>query len=356
MEKTYWTLEETFEDRFPYRINIVKGYKVLLSLRVQEKWPGQRGNVFCIRESRKIWNDEIDVIENVPVITLKKIGKRLIVVLDRAKNKRCDFLFLKKSYKTKNGDCEQIFWRTATGLKARRPRVIISSRNINELTVIIDKNEKYPWKFTGCEIQKKILPAGDYALIIENEIKAVIERKTFDNMKAEFGQLHVFHQQLSELEAYKNSALVIESNYSDFLNTNKLKFYNPTFCSKIIAEIYSAHPHLTIVFACNRKLSQQWSLRYFQAVADQYHDSPLWKVTDVIENYGTPLNIKGGRYYDIKKRIIEGFPLKFTLTMLYETYPYVTKHTLNKILKDLKIEQKIISHKKGKNSYYEKTI
>ncbi|MGC8900817.1 MAG: hypothetical protein ACP5OF_05100 [bacterium] len=46
----------------------------------------------------------IEEVERVPVVSLNRYGKRLAVVLDRAINKRCDFLFLTKRYKTQEGE------------------------------------------------------------------------------------------------------------------------------------------------------------------------------------------------------------------------------------------------------------
>ncbi|KQC14575.1 MAG: hypothetical protein APR63_13870 [Desulfuromonas sp. SDB] len=356
MEKTFWTVEETFEDRFPFRINIVKGYNVLLSLRTQARWPGQKGNVFCIREKRKVWNDQLVIIEKVPVTTLKKIGKRLVVVLDRAINKRCDFLFLKKKYHNSNREYEQIFWRTQTGLASRKPSAYVSPVVKSKLNILIDINEKYPWNFTGCSIKKIKLPAGDYALEFEDEIKAVVERKTFDNMLAEFGRMPVFQQQLSELDSYKYSALVVEANYSDFLNKKKLKFYSPFYCSRLLGEISASHPGLTIVFSGNRKLASQWCLMFFNSVNDKFANPSLWKVADVEKEYGDNKNNTGGRYYFIRNRILKGFPIKFTMKMITETFPEVNYSSLRKILKDLIDEDKIKSHRKGKNSYYEKIV
>ncbi len=104
---------------------------------------------------------------------------------------------------------------------------------------------------------------GKYALKDNNKILSVLERKTLDNLLAEFGRMQAFYQQLGELSAYKNSAFVIETNYSDFLNPNKAKFYTPSFTSKAIAELYAIHPKLTIVFAGNRKLDDEWAYRFF---------------------------------------------------------------------------------------------
>lgn len=96
---------------------------------------------------------------------------------------------------------------------------------------------------------------GDYALKRNEELPAIVERKTYENIVAGFGRMSAFHQQLAELERYSLSALVIEANYSDFLKPEKLKYYSPVFSVKAIAEIFTFHPKLQVVFAGNRKLA-----------------------------------------------------------------------------------------------------
>ena len=80
---TVYILESVNNEKFPYRLTIMKGDDVLLALRVQDRWPGQKGNVFCIREEDSGWEPPVNEIEKVPVISLKRFGKRLAVVLDR---------------------------------------------------------------------------------------------------------------------------------------------------------------------------------------------------------------------------------------------------------------------------------
>lgn len=246
---TLWILEKVSDEKFPYRLTIIQADRTLFALRVQDKWPGQKGNIFCMREDERDWQKPDMEIERVPVISLNRFGKRLTVVLDRMKNKRCDFLFLTKQYKTREGEYEQIFWRTQKALRERRPRVKLSTYRTGDLVIFVDSNEKYAWRFPECEVERKSPPSGEYALKGNGGIAAVVERKTFDNLLSEFGRMPVFHQQLGELSAYKHSAIVIEANYSDFLNPDKVKYYQPAFTAKAIAELYALHPALTIVFA-----------------------------------------------------------------------------------------------------------
>lgn len=354
MTTTLYILESVNDSKFPYRLTIRRGDKILLALRVQDRWPGQRGNIFCIREYNRDLDPPIEEIEKVPIISLKRFGKRLAIVLDRPTNKRCEFLFLTKKYKTKEGEYEQIFWRTEQALRERRPRVKLSTYHAGRLNVIIDKNEKYAWRFPESSIEKAKLPIGDYALKGENEILAVVERKTFDNLLAEFGRMQAFHQQLGELSVYRHSALVIEANYSDFLNPNKIKFYTPSFAAKAIAELYALHPKLTIVFAGNRKLANEWTYRFFMAINAHENDTPHEIISNLIENYGTSPETTGGIYFEIKKKIKNDFPVEFTLSMINETFPNAPLTTIRKEINDLKKEGVITRFGEGKKSLWKK--
>ncbi len=354
MTNTLWILESIDDKKFPYLLTILKDGKALLRLKVQERWPGQKGHVFCVREEDDagIWT--IEEVERVPVVSLRRYGKRLAVILDRPKNKRCDFLFLTKQYKTREGEYEQIFWRTERGLKERKPRVKLSTYTRSELLIAIDSGERYPWRFPDSTVEREQLPVGDYALKEDNRIIALVERKTMDNLLAEFGRMHVFHQQLTELETYRYAALVIEANYSDFLNPGKMKYYPPAFTSKAIAETYALHPNLIIVFAGNRKLAQEWTHQFFFAITAHEEDTPHYKVSDIIARYGTPPDANGGSYYEIRHNIENEFPCEFTIAMIREAFPDIPESNFQRVLRALKKERIIQPHGRGKKSYWSK--
>ena len=338
MEAIFWILESTDNPRFPYRIRIKKGEENLLSLRVQDRWPGTKGHIFCLREDPEGYSRSGQEIEKVPIISLKRYGKRLAVVLDRPTNKRCEFLFLKKKYKQKEGEYEQIFWRTQTALIQRRLKVKLTTRGSPQLHIIIDKNERYPWNFPGCIVERKNLPAGDYALFYKESIKAVVERKTFENLLGEFGRMPVLHQTLGELEAYRYSALVIEANYGDFLNPKKLRFYTSSFTSKAIAEIQALHPDLKIIFAGNRKLAREWTLRFFTAILAHEEDKLPAGVNEALIKYELPLDFKGGSYFEIREKVLKELPDEFTREDLDNIFAQHEKKNLRKVLADLKKE------------------
>jgi len=353
MEQAFWILEHLGDKKFPYRLTIKKGDEVLLALRVQDRWPGQKGNIFCIREETVQWETiEGEEIERVPVLSIKRFGKRLSIVLDRTINKRCDFLFLKKKYKTKEGEYEQIFWRTQKGLRERKPKVKLTTYYSGSINIVVDTSERYPWKFPNCNVSRKKLPVGDYALMDGERILAVVERKTFENVISEFGNMSALHQQLQELSVYPHSAIVIEANYSDFLNPDKIKFYSSSFSAKAIGEISALHPGLNIVFAGNRKLAREWTYRFFTAIMAHNMDTPEMKVAEVVEKYGKPAVSTGGQYYEIKREIKTNFPVTFTRSMIKERFPETPETTITRVLLDLKRSGFIRCEGRGKSSYW----
>ena len=276
MAELEWILEEVAEDaRFPYRLTVWRGTRLVLALRTQDRWPGSAGHIFCLREEGRIWLPPTGELERVAVVAMERFGKRLSLVLDRSRKKRCDFLFLVKPYKEQEGSYEQIFWRTQEALRQRRPRSKLSTYVSPQLSILADSRERYGWSFPEENSRRKALAVGDYALEVEGELVAVVERKTLPNLLAEFGRMAVFHQQLAELGSYPARALVIEAAYADFFNLEKVRPYSPTFVAKAVAELQAFHPGLPVIFAGSRKLAREWVLRFFQAVranlADDSH-------------------------------------------------------------------------------------
>jgi len=262
--------------------------------------------------------------------------------------KRCDFIFITKKYKTQEGEYEQIFWKTQKAISENKPRLKLSTYYKGGMDIIIDIGEKYPWRFANCNIIKEKLPAGDYALKGEQGIIAIVERKTFENFISEFSKMMIFHQQLGELTAYKNSALVIEADYSDFFKPEKLKYYPVTFAAKAIAELYAYHPELSIIFAGNRKLANEWTYRYFMAISSNEKDFS-WQVAEPILKY--KYKKEKYDYFGLMEKIKEEIPFEFDIKKLKENFPEIDTFTLRKIIKSL-LRKNII--KKVSRGFYQK--
>ncbi len=264
-----WILERCTSDRFPYRVEIRQGDRQVIALRVQDRWPAANRNIFCIRENGEP-DDVIEEVERVPLTGLQRRGRRLSVVLDRARNKRCDFLFLERPYKdASRGTYEQIFWQTQSSMRQRRPRMTLATPSTHALTVRIAHEEKYPWRFPGSTVERGRLAAGDYALVDADRVIAVVERKTFENLLGEMNAMPALHQRLLELASYEHHAFVVEAPYEHFLDGRRVHHLSPSFCARAIGEMYAAHPRLRVVFCANRKAANEWTRRYFEAISAQ---------------------------------------------------------------------------------------
>ncbi len=264
-----WVLERCANERFPYRLQVIRGQEPWLVLRVQDRWPAANRNIFCLRETEAPPAGEVvKEVERVEIVAFHQRGPRLSVILDRKRYKRCDFLFLAKSYKSRPGESyEQIFWVTQQSMRQHRPLARpVLSRSAQGLCIRVDSQERYPWRFPQAMVEKGPLPVGDYALMDGDQVVAVVERKTFDNLLADFGTMQVLHQQVAELANHRYHALVVEAPYADFLNPRKVHHYNTAFCARAIAELYALHPGLRLVFCANRKVANEWTRHYFAAL------------------------------------------------------------------------------------------
>ncbi|MCA1950478.1 MAG: ERCC4 domain-containing protein [Treponema sp.] len=268
-----WIVQQTGNPRFPVRIAIEQDGKILFAVRAQDAWPGQRGNVFCIRDGSTAEDQDLfATVERVPVINFDRFGKSLRITLDRPTKKRCEFLILEKPYKNRPGSYEQIFFKTQAAQREHKSRSRLSLQPAAvPFSVIIDTAERYPWKFPKAQVDKRKLPAGDYALIHEDAILAVVERKTFSNLLSDFSRIAMLHQIFRDLESLPHPAVVVEADYGDFLNPERLEHsYKPGYCYRALAELQAMHPRLPIIFARTRKEANLWTYGFFRAVYQKY--------------------------------------------------------------------------------------
>jgi hypothetical protein len=88
MAKGTWILERTNNDRFPYRLQVLRDNRPWLVLRTQDKWPAAGRHIFCLREDEPPTPDEeLEELERVDVIAFNERGRRVSVILDRSRYK-----------------------------------------------------------------------------------------------------------------------------------------------------------------------------------------------------------------------------------------------------------------------------
>lgn len=354
-KSTVWILQQVPHPKFPYRLSLVKGEETLLSLRVSDRWPGGKGSIFCLRDEERDWPKPEEELERVPIVSLRRYGRRLSVCLDRPTRRRCDFLFLKKNYKHKPGEYEQIFWQTQKGMRERRPRVRFTVPEATGLHVWIDSSERYPWQFPGCKVQRHPLPAGDYALLEEGDIAALIERKTLDNLLRDLSDLRILHQKLGELAAYPLAALLVEAEYADFLKPDKTKPLGVRYCVRALAEVAVLHPRLIVQFAGTRKLGNAWARAFFAAAAGYAKDRSPGAVREAMAAYGRGETARGGFELRVRKMVLQEFPAEFPLQALRDAFPEASDAALRRVLGKMRERGELDCRGRGRAAQWGKT-
>jgi ERCC4-type nuclease len=335
-ERAFWVLESTESEKFPYKITIEQGDRVLLSLLVRDRWPGAKGNIFCLRAEPSEAEEPGEELERVPVINMKRYGKRLSLVLDRTKKKRCDFLFLKKAYKNGSGEYEQIFWQTQKGLTERKSKSRFAVYGTPAMHIVIDQRERYPWNFAECTTERATLPVGDYALLHERQIIAVAERKTLENMLSSLSDLRILNQSLGELETWPAPALVVEANFGDFLDPKKIRPLNVPYCTRAITELIALHPRVSVVFAGSRKQANLWTMAYFKTVRSM-KEEPQKQLRVQSPAFTSMPDIPSETEKRLKE-VIESLPEAFSFKELREALPDLPDQALRRSLQDLRAQ------------------
>ncbi len=265
-----WLVFAHEDPKFPYRLYIEEEPNRFLSLKTQDRWPGPGKRIFCKKEgyfSKKDLPQE-QPLEESGIVSCSRYGRKLTVILDRKIRKRCWFIFLRKGYKSRPEEFyEQIFWITQAAASIRRPGAYIPQGGKSDsFQVIMDRRERYSYKFGQCKVIKENLPCGDYGLLRDGELIAVAERKTMDNLFHEIATYDVLKATLQEMSVFRYKAVVFESPYGDFINPKKSHFYKSSYVADILADLIFSFPDIQFIFCENRKLANEWIYRWFRRI------------------------------------------------------------------------------------------
>lgn len=235
-----------------------------IALKVRETWP-RTSKVYCHRADD--WPDDAEVVERVPVRSCVRRGAAIDLVLDRAREHRSQFVF------TKARGRDVIFWQSARTAKQARPAVTVPTARAagRVLEILVDAHERYAWKFEQQQATtvRHALPAGDYAVAVDGEIIAAVERKSLADLVSTLtsGKLRYL---LAHLATLPRAAVVVEDRWSSVF---KLERVRPAVVADGLAEAQVRFPAVPIVFCENRKLAQEWTYRYLGAAVAHHHDS-----------------------------------------------------------------------------------
>ncbi|RIL07542.1 MAG: hypothetical protein DCC71_02660 [Proteobacteria bacterium] len=343
-----WRTQST---RLPFRIAIEQDGRVLFAVRAQSAWPAPGGQIFCLPEREHDPVEHLELVESVPVAAMNRLGPRLLVSLDRPGRKRCEFLFLKKR-RADGTPYQQVFFRTEGAVRAHRTSGRSELWTDRELDVAIDARERYPWRFPSARVQRRALATGDYALLRDERPIAVVERKTFENLLGDFGTIRAFHQSLAQLASQPRAALVVESHYGDFLDPERTHPWPAAHAARLLAEISALHPRLPIVFAGNRKLANQWALRWFTAVAADVAELPLF-VSEAIAAYEPPA--ESALDDEIRAAVLTRLGRCFRAAEVAQVVPRADAKRITRLLRTLREEGRLQRVGHGRGAHWQRS-
>lgn len=243
----------------PYLIRIPLGPAGIV-VKARETWP-RTAKVYCHRADG--WPDQAEIVDRQPVRSVSRRGAAIDLVLTRARENRSQFVL------TQARGREVIFWQTARTAKQARPRVTLPTARAHGevLEIIVDSGEKYAYTFghQQASTSRRRLPVGDYAVAIDNEIVAAVERKTADDLAGSLlsGKLGYV---LAELSTLPRAAVVVEAGYSKIFS---LAFASGSAVAECLAEAQVRFPAVPIVFCENRSMAQEWTYRWLGACLDE---------------------------------------------------------------------------------------
>ena len=225
-------------------------------LKAAETWPRTKA-LYCHPAE---WPDEPEIVEALPVRACHRRGVAIDLVLERPRENRAQFVFT-----TARGR-EVIFWQSPRTTARARPGVRVPTRRASgheELRILVDTRERYPYRFARQQASKQraALPAGDYGVVLGEEIVAVVERKTVADLARRLIDGNLTYA-LAELATIERAAIVVEDRYGALF---KLDHVTPGFVPELLARVQVRYPNVPIVFCDTRPLAEEWTFRFLGA-------------------------------------------------------------------------------------------
>ncbi|WP_185972519.1 ERCC4 domain-containing protein [Georgenia yuyongxinii] len=239
----------------PYLIRIPLGERGLV-LKTRDTWP-RTSKLYCHRADG--WPADAEIVERVAVRSCSRRGPAIDLVLDRARENRSQIVL------TRARGREMIFWQSPRTAKQARPNVALPTRRAagQILEILVDSREKYPYTFSHqqASTQRRALPAGDYAVELDGEVSAAVERKSLADLAGSLTTGKLTYA-LAELAALPRAAVVVEDRYSALF---KLEHVSAGAVADALAEAQARFPAVPVVFTETRPLAQEWTYRFLGA-------------------------------------------------------------------------------------------
>jgi hypothetical protein len=255
------------DSSLPYLLKLPIGDGGLL-LKAKETWP-RTAKIYCHRAPGE-WPVEPQLVEDVAVRSCERRGVAIDLVLDRRKESRSQFIFTRLK-----GGREAIFWQSARTTRTARPSVRLPGRRasgLSDFTILVDTRERYPYKFTAQQTvtERAPLPAGDYGSVFDDDLVAVVERKSLQDLVKGLTDGSLAFQ-LADLATYPHAAVVVEARYSELF---KHEYVSAGWASDLLARVQVRYTSVPIVFCETRPLAEEWTFRFLGAALAGYLDEP----------------------------------------------------------------------------------
>lgn len=251
-----------------------------LWLKTGDSWP-RTSRVYCHPCSAPPDLAILEVLERDPVVACERRGPAIDLILERALNRRSQFIFT-----TKRGR-PMILWQTAKVAALARPGVRVPFRSGAPALdrILVDTRERYGYTFRNYDVNVERAPVrqGDYLAIVDKCAVAAVERKSADDFVHSLvdGRLAF---SLAELTELPTAAIVVETSYSRLLRSQHV---SSAFLADILARLQVRYPRVQVVFAENRSLGEQWTYAYFRAAAAE-HDKGTVPLLPLLLSPPTP--------------------------------------------------------------------
>jgi hypothetical protein len=199
------------------------------------------------------------VVERVAVRSCVKRGPAIDLIVDRARENRSQLVLAQARGR------EVIFWQSPRTSKQARPAVTLPSRRASGhvLEIVVDSRERYAYGFNHQQATttRSALPVGDYAVTLDDEVVAAVERKSLSDLTSSLLSGKLTYA-LAELAALPRAAVVVEDRYSALF---KLEHVAPGRVAEALAEAQARFPAVPVFFAETRALAQEWTYRFLGA-------------------------------------------------------------------------------------------
>jgi hypothetical protein len=237
-----------------------------LALATRDTWPATR-DLYC--HELDDWPLGAETLEEVPVVHCRRRGASVELVLARRTRRRSLFVFTRKRGRP------LIFWRSDATARTARPGVRVpAARGLEQpLRLVVDDRERYPWRFAGkpVEVERRRLPAGDYAVLEDDRLIAAVERKRPAELASQAiaGRLNLL---MAELAALPRAAVVVEGRLSDVIKAADAQEVRAGWVPSVLASLQADHPNVPLLFAETPKLAGDLAYRWLAACLRRHRE------------------------------------------------------------------------------------